>query len=151
MDVVRRSTVPDNVHQLHVQTTIHVWKTRGCQCSFRLLMMDGVSPETCRASYKYGIIKNFDMLLHFVGFFLRIEFLSFNSNVNMKINIKHINKFWILIIFIIFEFHTALFLTATYWVLSFTCICQCVCIPRVLTSDWHVCLIFPIYKTINSF
>jgi len=56
-------------------------------------MMDGVSPETCRASYKYGIIKNFDMLLHFVGFFLRIEFLSFNSNVNMKINIKHINKF----------------------------------------------------------
>jgi len=38
-------------------TTSHVWKTRGCQCSFRLLMMDGVSPETCWASYKYGIIK----------------------------------------------------------------------------------------------
>jgi len=41
--------VPDNVHQLHhqlyklhVQTTFHVWKTRGCQCSFRLLMMGGV-------------------------------------------------------------------------------------------------------------
>jgi len=32
-------------------TTIHVCKTRGCQCSFRLLMMGGVSPETCRASY----------------------------------------------------------------------------------------------------
>jgi len=32
-------------------------KTRGCQCSFRLLMMGGVSPETCWASYKYGIIK----------------------------------------------------------------------------------------------
>jgi len=28
-------------------TTFHVWKTRGCQCSFRLLMMGGVSPETC--------------------------------------------------------------------------------------------------------
>ena len=38
-------------------TPFHVWKTRGCQCSFRLLMMDGVSPETCWASYKYGIIK----------------------------------------------------------------------------------------------
>ena len=33
------------------------WKTRGCQCSFRLLMMGRVSPETCWASYKYGIIK----------------------------------------------------------------------------------------------
>jgi hypothetical protein len=38
-------------------TTFHVWKTRGCQCSFRLLVMGGVSPETCWASYKYGIIK----------------------------------------------------------------------------------------------
>jgi len=33
-------------------TTFHVWKTRGCQCSFRLLMMGGVSPETCWASHK---------------------------------------------------------------------------------------------------
>jgi hypothetical protein len=33
-------------------TTFHVWKTRGCQCGFRLLMMGGVSPETCWASYK---------------------------------------------------------------------------------------------------
>jgi hypothetical protein len=38
-------------------TTFHVWKTRGCHCSFRLLMMGGVSPETCWVSYKYGIIK----------------------------------------------------------------------------------------------
>jgi len=38
-------------------TTFHVWKPRGCHCSFRLLMMGGVSPETCRASHKYGIIK----------------------------------------------------------------------------------------------
>jgi len=38
-------------------TTFHVWKTRGCQCSFRLLMLGGVPPETCWASYKYGIIK----------------------------------------------------------------------------------------------
>jgi hypothetical protein len=38
-------------------TTFYVWKTRGCQCSFRLLMMGSVSLETCWASYKYGIIK----------------------------------------------------------------------------------------------
>ena len=42
-------------------TTFHLRKTRGCQCSFRLLMMGGVSPETCWESYKYGIIK---ILIH---------------------------------------------------------------------------------------
>jgi len=68
-------TVPNNIHQLHVQTTFHIWKTRGCQCSFRLLMMGGVSPETCWASYKYGIIK-FGTLLHLVGFF----FMNFPRN-----------------------------------------------------------------------
>ena len=41
--------------------TVPVWKTRGCLCSFRLLMMGGVSPGTCWASYKYGIIK---ILIH---------------------------------------------------------------------------------------
>ena len=46
-------TVPDNVHQPHVQQPSTVLrKTRGCQCSFRLLMMGGVLPETCWASYK---------------------------------------------------------------------------------------------------
>jgi hypothetical protein len=38
-------------------TTFHVWKTRGCQCNFRLLMMGNVSPETCWASYTYRIIQ----------------------------------------------------------------------------------------------
>jgi len=50
-------SVPDNVHQTTRPTTFHLWKTRGRQCSFRLLMMGGVSPETCWASYKYGIVK----------------------------------------------------------------------------------------------
>jgi len=36
-------------------TTLRVCKTRGCQCSFRLLMMGGASPETCWAPYKYEI------------------------------------------------------------------------------------------------
>jgi len=52
-------------------TTFHVWKTRGCQCSFRLLMMRGVSSETCWALCKYGI-RNFNTLLHPVGFSLWI-------------------------------------------------------------------------------
>jgi hypothetical protein len=38
-------------------TTPHVWKTRGCQCRFRLLVMGGASPEICWASYKYGSTK----------------------------------------------------------------------------------------------
>ena len=36
-------------------TTLHVCKTRSCYCSFRLLMMGGVSPKTCWALYKYKI------------------------------------------------------------------------------------------------
>jgi len=52
---VRRS-VPDKVHQPHVQQPSTYEKPENCQCSFRLLMMGGVSPETCWASYKYGII-----------------------------------------------------------------------------------------------
>jgi len=33
-------------------TTFHVCRTRSCLCSFKLLMMGGVSSETCRASFK---------------------------------------------------------------------------------------------------
>jgi len=41
-------TLPDNVQQLHVrQPSTVLCKTRGCLCSFRLLTMGGVSPETC--------------------------------------------------------------------------------------------------------
>jgi hypothetical protein len=43
---------------------------------FRLLMMVGVSPETCWASYKYEI--NFDTLLNLVEFFIWIIFSYFN-------------------------------------------------------------------------
>ena len=35
--------LPDSIQHLHV----HACKTRGCWGSFRLLMMGGVSPETC--------------------------------------------------------------------------------------------------------
>jgi len=50
-------TVPHNVHQIHVQQSPTYEKTRGCQYSFRLLMVDGVSSETRWASYKYEIMK----------------------------------------------------------------------------------------------
>ena len=51
-------------------TTFQVRKTRGCQCSSRLLMMGGVSPETCSASYKYGIIKFWYIVVSCWIFFL---------------------------------------------------------------------------------
>jgi hypothetical protein len=50
-------------------TTFHVWKTRGCQCSFRLLMMGGVSPETFWASYKYEIINFLIYCCNLLDFF----------------------------------------------------------------------------------
>ena len=50
-------------------TTFHLCKIRGCLCSFRLLMMGGVSPETCWASFKIRNNKNVDTLLHLVGVF----------------------------------------------------------------------------------
>ena len=42
-------------------------------------MMGGVSPETCQASYKYGII-NFDTLLHLVGFFCMNDITTISDN-----------------------------------------------------------------------
>jgi hypothetical protein len=57
-----------SVQQTQRPTAFHICKTRGCYCCFELLMMGGVSPETCWALYKHGII-NFDTLLHLVGYF----------------------------------------------------------------------------------
>ena len=56
--------------------------TRGCQCSFRLLIMGGVSPETCWDSYKYGI-KNVDTLLHLAGFFF-VNCTTMHGSTNIK-------------------------------------------------------------------
>jgi len=64
-------------------TTFHVWKTRGCYCSFWLLMMGRVSPETCWASYKYGLIK-FDTLLPLVGFLMNC--IMMHGSTNIKFN-----------------------------------------------------------------
>ena len=94
LDVVRHS-MPDNVQHLHVQTTFHVWKTRGCQCSFRLLMMGGMLPETCWASHKYGIIK-FDTLLHLVGFlFMNCAMVHRPTNIKCINILKYYEKFLI--------------------------------------------------------
>jgi len=45
-------------------------------------MMGGVSPKTCWASYKYGIIK-FDTLLHLVGFFF-MNCTMMHGSTNIK-------------------------------------------------------------------
>jgi len=59
-------------------TAFHVWKTRGCQCRFRLLMTGGVSPETCWASYKYGIIEILTYCCILLDFSLWILFMTWN-------------------------------------------------------------------------
>ena len=41
-------------------------------------MMGGVSPEICRASYKYGKIK-FDTMLHLVEFFFMNVYVVFGT------------------------------------------------------------------------
>jgi hypothetical protein len=88
-------TVPDNIHHLHIQTTFHVWKTRGCQCSFRLLTMRGVLPETCWASYKCGIIK-FYTLLHLFGFlFMNCAMMHRPTNIKCINILKYYEKFLI--------------------------------------------------------
>ena len=57
-------------------------------------MMGDVSPETCWASYKYGII-TLDILLHLVGFFfMNNSWLSETTKKNVKLlrsrNLQHI-------------------------------------------------------------
>ena len=69
-------------------TTFHVWKTRGCLCSFRLLMMGGVSLEACWASFKIRNNKNFYTLLHLVGFFtVRILLWCTDPRTSSHLNI----------------------------------------------------------------
>jgi hypothetical protein len=51
-------------------------------------MMGGVSPETCWALYKYGII-NFDTLLHLVGFFcMNYTMMHGSTNITFQIVFK---------------------------------------------------------------
>jgi hypothetical protein len=64
-------------------TTLHVCKTRGCCCSFELLMMDCVSLETCWASYKHRII-NLDTMLHLIGYFC-MNHTMMHGSTNIKI------------------------------------------------------------------
>jgi len=62
-------------------TTFHIRKTRGCQCSFRLLMMGGVSPETYWASYKYGIIKFWYIVASCWIFFINSTMMHGSTNI----------------------------------------------------------------------
>jgi hypothetical protein len=62
--------------------TFYVWKTRGCQCSFMLLVMGGVSSETCWASYKYGIIKFWYMVASCWISFMNCTMMHGSTNIN---------------------------------------------------------------------
>ena len=67
---------PDNIQQLHVrQPSTVLCKTRGCLCSFRLLMMGGVSPETRWASFK---IRNNKILIHCC---ILLDFFTVRTNL----------------------------------------------------------------------
>ena len=66
-------------------STNYTSKTRGCQCSFRLLMMGGVLPETCWASYKYGIIKMWThCCILLVFFFMNCTMMHASTNVKFN-------------------------------------------------------------------
>jgi len=64
-------------------TTLHVCKTRGCYCSFRLLMMGGVSPKTCWASHKYEI-KFWYTLASCWIFFMNYTMIHGSTNIKKK-------------------------------------------------------------------
>jgi hypothetical protein len=69
-----------------------VCKTRGCLCSFELLMMGVVLSETCWASYKHGII-NVDALLHLVGYFcVNYTIMHGSTKINFNKQITRKNK-----------------------------------------------------------
>ena len=61
-------------------TTFHLWNIRDCQRSFRLLMMGGVSPKTCWASCKYGIIKCWYIVASCWIFLYELHVLSSGAN-----------------------------------------------------------------------
>ena len=63
-------------------TTLHVFKTRGCYCSFKLLMMGDVSPETCWTSNKYEI-KNIWYTVAFCWIFF-VNYTMMHGSTNIK-------------------------------------------------------------------
>ena len=56
------------------------WKTGGCQCSFRLLMMGSVSPKTCWASYTYGI-RFWYIVASCWNFFMKCTMMHRSTNI----------------------------------------------------------------------
>jgi len=78
-------------------TTSHVCKTRGYQCSFKLLMIGGVSSETCWASCKCGTITFWYIVASCWIFFYELNFgdlllwtISVSTNSYSRIQAKNI-------------------------------------------------------------
>jgi len=74
------------------RTTFHVYKTRGCLCSFRLLMMGDVSPETCWASFKIRNNKSLIDCCILLGFSVRNVLWCTDSRTSrFRLFAKHLN------------------------------------------------------------
>ena len=64
-------------------TTLHVCKTRGCFCSFRFLMMGGVSHETCWASGKYEIKFWFTVASCWISY---VNYIMMHGSTNINVH-----------------------------------------------------------------
>jgi hypothetical protein len=67
--------------------TFHICKTRGCYCSFRLLVMGGVSLETCSASYKYEIKFWYTVASCWI-FYVNYTMMHGSTNIKVTISVK---------------------------------------------------------------
>jgi len=71
--------------------TLTVCKIRGCYCSFRLLMMGGVSPETCWASYKYEIKFSYTIASCWIFY---VNYTMMRGSKNIKFDFIYLFIFW---------------------------------------------------------
>jgi hypothetical protein len=96
--------------------------------------MDSVSPETCWASYKHGII-NFDALLYLVGYFCMNYTMMHGST-----NIKSVISLCLSVLFVMGEHTNSLRKFPTLFIM---CVCGLIitlsiCSAQVVSQHLHV-------------
>jgi hypothetical protein len=82
---------------IHTSSNLPRIKSRGCQSSFRLLILGHVSPETRWATYKYGIIK---FLYIVASCWIFLYELYYDARTHKHQDTEHINN----IQFVLFKF-----------------------------------------------
>jgi hypothetical protein len=90
-------------------TTLNVCKTRGCRCNFRLLMMVGVSSETCWASHKCEIKFWYTVSSCWIFF---VGYTMMHGSTNVKIH-----KLFPLSVFFLFQTIFGILALIQQWVL----------------------------------